>query len=145
MRLPLLMIASALLSGCPNVSSTPCDSDTQCTSVQRCRRGACGPICLNDGECGDSQVCRAGVCKALPECAKDSECAVGFSCTNDRCGCVADTACASNQQCVGGTCTARKRCTADADCVGTGGRCEVTQGLCLPVCTMPADCAPGTA
>lgn len=143
MRLVLMMTASLLL-GCPSVNSTPCDSDAQCNlATQRCRRGACGPICLNDGECGDAQVCRAGVCKPPPECTKDSECAIGFACTADKCGCVMDSACASNQTCVSGLCTAKKRCTADADCVGSGARCEVTQGLCLPICTLPADCAPG--
>lgn len=133
-----------VLTACPSVNSTPCDSDAQCDgATQRCRRGACGPICLDDTECGDKQVCRAGVCKPPPECATDSDCASGFTCSADKCQCTGDSACAANQQCLGGSCQARKRCTADADCVGGGGRCEVTQGLCLPVCSMPADCAPG--
>jgi hypothetical protein len=143
MRLPALMIVSLALCACPAVNSTPCDTDAQCTASQRCRRGACGPICLNDGECGDMQVCRAGICKPPPECVKDSECASGFTCTADKCQCAMDSACAANQLCISGTCQARKRCTADADCVGTGQRCEVSQGLCLPICNMPADCAPG--
>ena len=142
-RVPVLMLASVVMLGCPAVNSTPCETDGQCTATQRCRRGACGPICLDDSECGDAQVCRAGVCKPPPECARDSECASGFICTADKCQCAMDSACAANQKCVSGTCQAQKRCTADADCVGTGGRCEVTQGLCLPVCTLPADCAPG--
>lgn len=73
----------------------------------------------------------------------DSECANGFTCKAERCQCATDSACAANQQCIAGVCEARKRCTADADCAGSGGRCEVTQGLCLPVCSMPSDCAPG--
>ncbi len=137
------MMGAVVLFGCPAVNSTPCETGAECTASQRCRRGACGPICLNDGECGDGQVCRAGICKPTPECVKDSECASGFICSNDKCQCAMDSACAANQQCVSGVCTAQKRCTADADCVGGGGRCEVTQGLCLPICTMPADCAPG--
>lgn len=138
--LPLLFV---VLAGCPGTNSTPCDSDQQCSATQRCRRGACGPICLDDTECGTAQVCRAGVCKPIPECTKDTECAIGFACTAEKCQCLDDSACAANQSCTAGTCVAKKRCTADADCAGMGGRCEVAQGLCLPVCVTPADCAPG--
>ncbi len=131
------------LSACPPVNATPCSDDTQCTADQRCRRGACGPICLDDTECGDTQVCLpAGTCGARPECTKDTECANGFTCSQGRCQCEDDSACAANQRCITGTCQARPRCTADAECLGTGARCEVTQGICLPVCTMPQDCAP---
>lgn len=139
----LLPFLLAGLSACPPVNSQPCAADDECRSDQRCRRGACGPICLDDTECGTGQVCTsAGVCGARPECAKATDCAVGFTCTAGRCQCLDDTACTANQQCVAGTCQARKPCTADADCLGTGGRCEVTQGLCLPVCRLPQDCAP---
>lgn len=131
------------LAACPAVNSQPCATDAECPGDQRCRRGACGPICLDDTECGTGQVCTAaGVCGARPECARTTDCAMGFTCTDGRCQCSDDTACTANQQCVAGTCQARKPCTADADCLGTGGRCEVTQGLCLPVCVMPQDCAP---
>ena len=143
MKVPWLMVISVLWLGCPGVSSTPCEVDAQCTASQRCRRGACGPICLNNGECGDAQVCRAGICKPLPECSQDSECASGFTCSADKCRCAMDSACAANQQCVSGSCQTKKRCTGNLDCVGTGGRCEVTQGLCLPPCSSPSDCAPG--
>ena len=53
-----------------------------------------------------------------------------------------DSACQANQTCQNGSCIARKRCTADADCAGSGKRCEVSQGICLPICTLPQDCAP---
>ncbi|GMU59600.1 MAG: hypothetical protein AMXMBFR34_13630 [Myxococcaceae bacterium] len=138
--LPLLL---AGLTACPPVNSQPCAGDDECSSTQRCRRGACGPICADDTECGSGQVCTsAGVCGARPECARTADCALGFTCTGGRCQCQDDTACTANQQCVSGTCQARKPCSADADCLGTGGRCEVTQGLCLPVCRLPQDCAP---
>ncbi len=135
-------MAALALTACPPANAKPCATDDECGADQRCRRGACGPICLDDTECGDAQVCRAGVCKPRPECARDTDCASGFVCKEDRCQCTQDASCAANQLCTNGTCTSRKRCTADADCIGTGGRCEVTQGLCLPVCLMPADCAP---
>lgn len=139
----LLPLIVAGLTACPSVNSQPCETDDECSSTQRCRRGACGPICLDDTECGAGQVCTsAGVCGARPECAKASDCAVGFTCAGGRCRCEGDYACSANQQCVSGTCQARKPCTSDADCLGTQGRCEVTQGLCLPVCRLPQDCAP---
>lgn len=138
-----LALFALTLAACPPTNSTPCSTDAECRTDQRCRRGACGPICLDDTECGDGQVCASnGTCAPRPECAKETDCATGFTCTQGKCTCTADTSCAANQQCISGTCQARKRCTADADCLGTGGRCEVTQGLCLPVCRMPADCAP---
>jgi hypothetical protein len=143
LRLPVAMALLCCLSACPPVNSTPCNDDSQCNADQRCRRGACGPICLDDTECGDTQVCLpTGTCGARPECTKDTECASGFTCTQGRCQCEDDSACAANQRCTAGTCQVRPRCTADADCLGTGGRCEVTQGICLPVCNMPTDCAP---
>jgi hypothetical protein len=108
---------------------------------QRCRRGACGPICLNDGECGDGQTCQAGRCERRPECAATGDCATGFTCTAGRCTCTSDVACAANQSCTNGVCVARTRCRADGDCSG-GTRCEVTQGLCVPPCRLPQDCAP---
>lgn len=138
-----LSFALFALSACPPVNATPCNDDSQCTSEQRCRRGACGPICVDDTECGDSQVCLTnGTCGARPECAKDTDCAAGFTCGQGKCQCADDTACAANQQCKNGTCQVRARCTADADCIGTGNRCEVTQGICLPLCNMPQECAP---
>ncbi|MBL8950149.1 MAG: hypothetical protein JNK82_05195 [Myxococcaceae bacterium] len=131
------------LAACPGTNSFPCDDDTQCPALQRCRRGACGPICLNDGECGSEQVCRAGVCKPRPECATSSDCASGFTCGDGRCQCTDDTSCQANQTCdATGTCVARQRCTTDAECAGSGKRCEVSQGICLPFCTLPSDCAP---
>lgn len=137
--LPALLVA---LAACPGNNSLPCNDDSQCPSSQRCRRGACGPICIDDSECGTEQVCRAGQCKPRPECATANDCATGFTCTDERCQCVDDTSCQANQTCEAGTCVARKRCTADADCAGTGKRCEVSQGICLPICTLPQDCAP---
>ncbi|MFT3708769.1 MAG: hypothetical protein QM817_14060 [Archangium sp.] len=137
--LPLLLA----LSACPPINSTPCSDDTQCRADQRCRRGACGPICTDDSECGTDQVCLGnGTCGARPECSKDRDCAAGFVCSQGKCACEDDSACAANQRCISGSCQIRPRCTDDAECLGTGGRCEVTQGLCLPVCTMPQDCAP---
>ena len=131
------------LLGCPPVNSTPCSDDSECKLNQRCRRGACGPLCLDDSECGDAQVCRKGTCKARPECVQDTECASGFACTDDRCQCLGDSSCGSNQQCTNGACVTRARCTRDADCVSQGGgRCEVTQGVCLPTCITSRDCAP---
>ena len=136
------VIGVVFLVGCPPVNSKPCAADDECSVDQRCRRGACGPICLEDTDCGEAQVCRGGLCAARPECSVDTDCASGFSCTADRCQCLSDASCGSNQQCTGGACVTRERCTADADCVGQGGRCEVTQGLCLPACGTSIDCAP---
>lgn len=141
-RVFMVLLCVALGTGCPPVNSKPCATDSECTAEQRCRRGACGPICLDDSECGDGQSCVNGVCAVHPMCAKDTDCAVGFSCQSGACACLNDSACAANQQCVAGACQARKRCTADADCLSGGGHCEVTQGLCLPQCEMPQDCAP---
>ncbi len=140
LTLPALLVA---LAACPGNNSLPCSEDSQCPASQRCRRGACGPICLSDSECGTEQVCRAGVCKPRPECATTADCATGFTCADDRCQCNDDSSCQANQTCdPTGTCVARKRCTADAECAGTGKRCEVSQGICLPICTLPQDCAP---
>jgi hypothetical protein len=139
----IAVLLATVLSGCPPINSTPCADDSQCTSDQRCRRGACGPICLDDTDCGAAQVCLAnGTCGARPECTANAECATGFTCTGGQCRCETDDACAANQQCLAGSCQARPRCTSNADCRNTGERCEVTQGLCQPVCTQPADCAP---
>ena len=137
------LVCLSVLSGCPPINSTPCADDNQCRSDQRCRRGACGPICLGDTDCGDTQVCLPnGTCGARPECAQNTDCANGFACNQGKCQCAEDTACAANQQCTNGACVVRPRCTDDSQCRGTGARCEVTQGLCLPICTMPQDCAP---
>ncbi|MFO0596046.1 MAG: carboxypeptidase-like regulatory domain-containing protein [Myxococcaceae bacterium] len=142
-RFALVPVAVIFLSACPPINSTPCNDDSQCRADQRCRRGACGPICLADTDCGTDQVCLGnGTCGARPECTSTNDCAAGFVCSQGRCQCEDDSACAANQQCMSGQCQTRPRCTADADCLGTGGRCEVTQGLCLPVCVMPTDCAP---
>jgi hypothetical protein len=138
-----VVVLALVLTGCPPIHSTPCASDDECRADQRCRRGACGPICVDDTECGSAQVCLAsGVCGPRPQCARDTDCASGFVCGQGRCQCLDDSVCAANQACLSGTCTTRPRCTADADCLGTGGRCEVTQGLCLPACVVPQDCAP---
>ena len=142
MKAPILICALVSLVGCPAENSKACAADSECTAGQRCRRGACGPICLDDSECGDAQVCRSGACKARPECTIDTDCATGFACTADRCQCIRDSSCGSNQSCTAGSCTTRRPCTLDADCVGQGGRCEVTQGICLPSCVTSTDCAP---
>lgn len=132
----------AALAACP-VNSVPCSTDAECTGEQRCRRGACGPICLSDAECGDGQVCNArGVCAPRPECTVDTDCAQLFTCAAGRCACSQDAACAANEVCVQGACKAQERCKSDSDCAGSGKRCEVSQGICLPVCTLPTDCAP---
>ncbi len=142
MKAKTWVIFSLFFLGCHAANSKPCSQDNECEAAQRCRRGACGPICLDDSECGDSQVCRSGACTVRPECRVATDCATGFKCVSDRCQCSTDASCGSNQQCTNGTCTTRARCTADADCVGQGGRCEVTQGLCLPSCTSAIECAP---
>ncbi|MFT3843176.1 MAG: hypothetical protein QM723_39695 [Myxococcaceae bacterium] len=139
----LLVPLALLFLGCPTQNSAPCDTDDQCPANKRCRRGACGPICLSDTDCGTGQVCASdGTCQLPPECKHDTDCAQGFECTNNKCTCTADSACAANQQCENGICTTRKPCTGDADCAGTGQRCEITSGTCLPTCILPADCAP---
>jgi hypothetical protein len=140
MRLAALLVL-LVLPACPTINSTPCSADTECSADQRCRRGACGPICLNDGECGDGQVCQSGRCERRPECAADGDCATGFTCSSGTCTCTSDAACAANQTCTAGACVSRQRCRTDGDCSG-GTRCEVTQGLCVPRCTLPQDCAP---
>lgn len=137
----LVAVSAALLFACPTVNSRPCSEDTECEAGQRCRRGACGPICLNDGECGSGQACVNGRCDVRPECALDTDCASGFACADGRCRCQGDGACAANQSCMNGVCRARTRCRMDAECMG-GTRCEVTQGLCIPACRLPQDCAP---
>jgi hypothetical protein len=137
----LVVVLGLVLTACPAINSKPCASDTECEADQRCRRGACGPICVNDGECGDGQSCQNGRCEPRPECAQDVDCASGFTCMSGRCRCTADSACASNQTCTEGVCKARVRCRQDAECTG-GTRCEVTQGLCVPTCRLPTDCAP---
>ncbi|MBK7860685.1 MAG: Ig-like domain-containing protein [Archangiaceae bacterium] len=137
-----LLLVGVVLTACPGNNSAPCSDDAQCASGQRCRRGACGPSCLNDGECGTEQVCLSGQCKPRPECGADTDCATNFTCTDGRCQCSSDAACQANQTCQAGTCVAQKRCEGDADCAGSGKRCEVSQGLCLPICTLPQDCAP---
>ena len=139
LALGLLALATA---GCPAVNARPCAQDSECDVGQRCRRGACGPICLADTECGSEQVCQGGACVARPECAADTDCAALFTCQRGACRCTTDAACAANQVCEAGSCVARARCTADADCAGTGKRCEVSQGICLPTCVLPTECAP---
>lgn len=141
MRRLAVLSVGLWLTACPSLNSRPCAADTECDADQRCRRGACGPICLNDGECGDGQRCQGGRCEPRPECAQATDCASGFTCTDGRCRCESDGACAANQTCKAGVCTARTRCRLDADC-GGGTRCEVTQGLCVPTCRLPTDCAP---
>ncbi len=137
-----LWLWALVLSACPAVSSKPCSADADCPDG-RCRRGACGPTCLDDGECGTDQTCQSGKCLMRPECARDDDCATGFTCTAGACLCQSDAACAANQACVLGQCQTQPRCRGDADCAGTGRRCEVTQGLCVPPCASAADCAPG--
>lgn len=139
----LLVTLLATVTGCPPTNSKPCDTDADCGSDGRCRRGACGPICVDDTECGTEQVCRTGGCVPAPECKADNDCATGFACKSDKCRCTNDSACAANQLCDDGACIARPRCTTDADCAALGRKCEVTQGLCIPACTTPYDCAPG--
>ncbi|MFL5321772.1 MAG: hypothetical protein ACJ790_19070, partial [Myxococcaceae bacterium] len=140
----LLALAFALLlSGCPPTNSKPCDTDTDCGAEGRCRRGACGPVCLNDTECGTEQICRAGSCIPAPECQADTDCAQGFVCKADKCTCTTDSACAANQICESGACVTRPRCTSDNDCASIGRKCELTQGLCIPACNVSTDCAPG--
>ena len=130
MRLCLGLLA-VLVLGCPAQNSAPCDNDDGCPANQRCRRGACGPICLADADCGSGQVCaKDGTCQLPPECTKDTDCASGFSCTNNKCACQQDSACAANQQCLDGVCSTRKPCTGDADCAGSGQRCEIVSGSC---------------
>lgn len=141
--LRLAAIASAvLIAACPTARSKPCQSSTDCSATERCRYGACGPICLDDGECGAGQVCQAGVCAPRPECAAHADCAAGFACRSGKCACTADDACGSAQRCVDGGCVARPRCTRDEDCAGSGGTCEIASGACLPRCQRASDCAP---
>lgn len=131
------------LMACPPVNSAPCSEDADCSATQRCRLGACGPLCLDDTECGPSQVCLTdGTCGARPECTRDEDCATGFTCAAGKCACEDDSACAANQQCQAGVCQSRPRCTGDADCLNSRERCEVTQGVCLPQCVIASDCAP---
>ncbi len=130
------------LAGCPAVTSPPCSTDTDCTTGQ-CRLGACAPSCSADGDCGTLQVCREGSCVPRPQCSADEDCASGFACLQGSCRCTADTACAANQACFQGSCQARARCKTDGDCTASGGRCELTLGVCTPPCALPTDCAPG--
>lgn len=137
----LLLVSLLALTGCPPTNSPPCADDRDCPDG-RCRFGACGPVCFDDAECASGEQCAGGACVARPECTASSQCASGFSCTEGLCVCTADSACASNQTCREGRCVTSAACTQNTDCVG-GRRCEVTQGLCLPACTLPLDCAPG--
>jgi hypothetical protein len=143
-QLLLLLVCAIALPGCPAQNSRPCETDAQCDPGQRCRRGACGPICLHDGECGSNQRCRENACVPGPECATAADCAEGFRCEGERCLCSGDAVCAANQSCLEGRCAARPVCRADSDCEPLGRRCELTQGVCLPPCAEATDCAPGT-
>ncbi|MHB8878271.1 MAG: hypothetical protein ACYC8T_31635, partial [Myxococcaceae bacterium] len=138
----MLSLLASLTAACPAINASPCSTDGDCQGG-RCRRGACGPVCLEDAECGTEQVCSGGKCLPRPECQKDGDCAQGFTCTGGLCQCTGDAACASNQSCVAGRCQTQERCTGDDDCAGTGRRCELTQGLCVPPCASASDCAPG--
>lgn len=141
---PLHLASAALLAlsglGCPKLNSRPCSEDEDCPQG-RCRRGACGPFCLEDAECGSEQVCTQGQCRPRPECSADQDCARGFFCEAGECRCSSDSSCAKNQLCQSGRCQQRPRCQSDQDC-GSGRLCELTQGLCLPPCQLSTDCAP---
>jgi Cys-rich repeat protein len=138
-----LTLACPGLSGCSTANSPACETDSDCGDGARCRFGGCGPICLADEDCGTEQVCSGGRCVAPPECSKDADCAEGFTCRAGTCACSGDAACAANQACVDGRCNARERCTTDDPCLPLGRRCELTQGICVPPCALPTDCAPG--
>lgn len=140
-RFAFLLVCSALLA-CPTPKAKACQSSADCSATERCRFGACGPVCLDDGECGAGQVCRSGLCAQRPECAANADCAMGFACRAGRCACTADDACGTSQRCVDGGCQARPRCTKDEDCAGAGGTCEIASGACLPRCQRASDCAP---
>ena len=45
---------------------------------------------------GTAQVCTNGACVPAPQCAKDSDCASGFTCSAGQCLCINDAACATN-------------------------------------------------
>ncbi len=138
----LVVLLAAGICACPKPSAKPCASSAECGPTERCRFGACGPICVDDGECGPGQICQSGVCAQRPECTANPDCAVGFACRSGRCACTADDACGSSQRCVDGGCQARPRCTKDEDCAGAGGTCEIASGTCLPRCQRASDCAP---
>lgn len=129
------------LAACSPSHSPPCDVDADCPEG-RCRFGACGPACLDDFECGAGERCAEGTCAERPQCAASSDCASGFTCEAGRCACASDAACASNQSCQRGQCVTPSPCRRDDQCLD-GKRCEVTQGLCLPPCSLATDCAPG--
>lgn len=138
----LLVALALLLAGCPATNSIPCSSDDQCPSGS-CRRGACGPQCLEDLECGAGRVCREQKCVAPPECQADADCASGFTCQAGTCRCGSDAACAVNEACLSGACAPRPSCSAEADCAPYGRHCEPTQGTCVLPCGDAIDCAPG--
>lgn len=142
LRLLVVLTLAVVAAGCPSVNSRPCDTDAECPDG-RCREGACGPFCEADGECGTEQVCRDGACVPRPVCATTADCARGFECTDGQCLCSGHDVCARNQLCIQGSCEAQPSCRSDAECVSAGLRCELTQGICIPPCTAPADCAPG--
>lgn len=141
-RLAPLLLAAAFALGCPAVGSRPCDTDAECPDG-RCREGACGPFCELDAECGTEQLCRDGTCAPRPQCAVTADCARGFTCADGQCRCPSSDVCARNQLCIQGRCEVQPACRSDADCARSGLRCELTQGLCIPPCTSPAQCAPG--
>ena len=69
-----------------------CFDDGECAPGQRCRDGACGPMCVADSECGDGEQCVGQRCEVAENtCARDADCQASDRCEDRKC--VADTRC----------------------------------------------------
>jgi peptidoglycan-associated lipoprotein len=106
-----LSVGAAMFSGCPGPEYPKCENDSQCKKNK-------------DGAAVD-EYCLLGQCQ---ECAKDSHCGAGETCSRGRC----EQTCASDDQCGEGNICENRRCTTaqctSNDACGSGASCE--QGRC---------------
>lgn len=142
MRAALAALGIALLCACSSTNAPACQQTADCERGV-CSDGFCIPQCHLDLDCGTGTVCVDQTCVPPPHCLSPSDCAVGYSCEARQCRCVTDSACARNEACLDGVCQNRPTCRDDAACAPFGLRCEPSQGLCVPPCSAPSDCAPG--
>ena len=120
-------------------SEGPCDSASDCTTVDFCRGGECVE-CLGAIDCG-GDPCVAGVCRSC-DCGPDEWCDELSIC--QMCDCPDGFRCLADGSCV----EQGSECSSDADCValammlggdGTNARCD-EDGLCYTA----GSCGSGT-
>lgn len=143
-HLALVLVAAALLAGCPPGNATGCEDDGQCKAGEVCgSAGTCVPGCRDDRGCA-SGVCVAGACEAGTRCSFTSDCALGQQCgPQGLCiaQCQADADCDGEAACAQGTCVPKAGCVVDGDCTG-GERCGPA-GTCSAPCADDAACGDG--